>query len=283
MKKIAFAMSIIGIFCNVQVNAMVTSADLQADITIAFNKIRDNDSSGLSTVVKKYKDAPSVRTMLTSVSDGKTLLHAAAPVSDRMCDLLIGQARKYCGSGFALEVINAKDSQGKTAYDCAMAALNVKSASIINSRMQMALAQGGSSSSSSPVQAPLPSLDVQVNNTFAAVNAGNYDAMFAIIKMYDKYPEAATQLLTAKQSGKTLLHAVAANVANGIVASNMASRILNQALLVNRAFRSQVLNALDDSSKKAIDYVNERIAAATAAGSNTSELVYIKDVLKELQ
>jgi ankyrin repeat protein len=138
MKKILLTTGLVtAFFCSqssVEANKMTP---VGADTKAAFDKIAANDYMGMSKLVKKYTDAPSIQSMLTTQIGGKTLIHAAAAVSNvntaiQMVARLTNQAI-LVSKEFQIQVIQAKDSQGKTASDYAAANNNTALVGLLSS------------------------------------------------------------------------------------------------------------------------------------------------------
>jgi hypothetical protein len=86
------------------------------------------------------------------------------------------------------------------------------------------------------IQAAIPAqLQNDIKAAYQKIMANDYKEMSAIVK---KYTDASSiqDLLGTKVTGKSLLHA-AANLSNPSVATQMATRILNQAALVAPLFK----------------------------------------------
>ena len=138
MKKILIATGLVAaFFCSQSHVDASKTTQVGADTKAAFDKIATSDYMGMSKLVKKYTDATSIQTMLTTKRGGKTLIQAAASVANvntaiQMVARITNQAI-LVSREFQLQVIQAKDSQGKTAGDYAAANNNTALVGLLTS------------------------------------------------------------------------------------------------------------------------------------------------------
>lgn len=285
MKKVFLVMSLMSVVLSIDLQAQIslvkkskitkpqtTVKISQSDINNAFRAVSNGDYGAFSKIIKKYSDLSSIKTLLTAtpislVATGRTLLHdisglANVNVALKMGILVVNTALNV-SSQFPIQVISAKDVNGKTPTDYAKEKNNTQLISIFNG----IIGAGTSTSTTEPTQqastteessqaSTTTPLQNDTNTAFQKIASSDYMGMSSLVK---KYTDAASvqAMLTAVQDGKTLLQA-AANVENSTIAIQMVARITGQAMQVGRDFQLQILRAQDSQGKTALDYATSR-------------------------
>jgi ankyrin repeat protein len=292
MKKLLLIMSIAGVLLNTSLQAAPkssTQSSLQNDVKTVFQKVASNDYKGMSTILNKYSDATSIKTILTAKGNGQTLLHAVANLADTATALkmgiLIANRGLDVSPQFQKQIISVKDNKNKTPIDYAKGRNNQNLLTIFNNLVAIvqsstastsgamgststgstgAMSTGttapsttSTSASSTPAPAPASTLQSDINAAFVAVRAGDYNGLKALLKKYSDTSSIKTMLTAVEISlvatGQTLLHKASA-LTDLNTALKMGILIVNKASEVNIAFQAERILAKDVGGKTPFDY-----------------------------